>query len=169
MLTTSHRYDTDAVHYATRPSVESVNNLVEIVRALSITSAPVLTHWIHYAQKEGCYSKAPVSAMDDVIISVSVFRHKLSRPSLRLGGQHTFLASQTLGDLMDVVACVSNDIPAEVSRRVPPHVPWTDKLLRWSTSKGRFRNMRQMSRWMLVHVLRVSRLHQKAERKASLD
>ncbi|KAG8985021.1 hypothetical protein FRB94_005479 [Tulasnella sp. JGI-2019a] len=89
--------DVDAVHYVVRPTVDSVNTLVEI--------------------REACYATPhAVDGTTDVLVTMSVFRYTQSRasPIHRLGARYVFLASHTLGDLVDLLACPSNDIPSEV-------------------------------------------------------
>ncbi|KAG8849348.1 hypothetical protein FRB96_000884 [Tulasnella sp. 330] len=90
-------FDVDAVHYVIRPAAESVNTLVEI--------------------KEACYQTPHnIGDANDVLLTISVFRynHNRAAPTLRLGAKHVFLASHTLGDLLDILSCPSNDVPLEV-------------------------------------------------------
>ncbi|KAL5528536.1 hypothetical protein ACEPAF_7672 [Sanghuangporus sanghuang] len=122
-------YPTDAALF-TRPQKNSdLNTLTKPKRSRSSEQQQQQNE-----QHNASSSPPPITAKDEAILIISIYNRLSWGNHLSRSSQHAVLASQTIGDLYDVIPCPSNEIPHELrteegdgdivgynSDELPPH------------------------------------------------
>ncbi|KAL5523658.1 hypothetical protein ACEPAG_7831 [Sanghuangporus baumii] len=120
-------YPTDAAFF-TRPQKNSdVNTLINPKSSRS-------SEWRQQRERNTASLPPPIAVKDEAILIISIYNRLSWGNHLSRSSQHAVLASQTIGDLYDVIPCPSNEIPHELrteegdgeivgynSDELPPH------------------------------------------------
>ncbi|KAL5507382.1 hypothetical protein ACEPAH_6838 [Sanghuangporus vaninii] len=100
-------YPTDAAFF-TRPQKNSDLN------TLSKPKSSRSSEQQQDEQSDASSSPPPITAKDEAILIISIYNRLSWGNHLSRSSQHAVLASQTIGDLYDVIPCPSNEIPHDL-------------------------------------------------------